>query len=126
MKKLLSTLFNHERYQSIAVIVIILLLIWSYGCPSRVKSLNTPGKQVTRAELQIEIDTLLATAEAHLVDLNRQDSIKRLIYENLLLTAQSGQFNLIGLVAGAAGVLGIGATVDNVRKRREIKDLKNT
>lgn len=126
MKKLLETLFNHERYQSIAVVLITALLIWTYGCPSRVKSLNRPGQRVTRTELMIEIDTLLATAEAHLVDLNRQDNIKRLIFDNLLLTAASGQFNLLGLVAAAGTVLGVGATVDNVRKRKEIKDLKNT
>ena len=124
MKKLLETLLNHERYQSIAVVLIMALLIWTYGCPSRVKSLNRPGTRVTRAELQIEIDTLLATAEAHLVDLDRQVNVKRLIYDNLLLTAQSGQFNLLGLVAAAFTTLGIGATVDNVRKRKELKDLK--
>lgn len=126
MKKLLNTMLNHERYQTIAVILIIILLIWAYGCPSKVESLHSPGKRVTRAEFEIETKGLLSTAEVRLIDLDRQDNIKRLIFENLLLTAQSGQFNLVGLVAGVATLLGIGATVDNVRKRKELKDIKNT
>lgn len=126
MKNFLKTIFNHERYQSIAVILIAALLIWTYGCPSKVDSLRSPGNRLTRTEFEIEVTSLLATAEVRLLDLDRQDNIKRLIYNNLLLTAQSGQFNLIGLVAAAATTLGIGATVDNVRKRRELKDLKNT
>ena len=126
MKKLLDTLLNHERYQVIAVILILALLIWTYGCPSKVKSLRSPGKRVTRAEFEIEVESLLSTAEVRLLDLDQQDNIKRLMFDNLLLTAQSGQFNLIGLVTGIATILGIGATVDNVRKRREIKDLKNS
>lgn len=126
MKKLLETLFNHERYQSIAILLIIALLVWTYGCPSKVESLRSPGKRLTRAEFEIEVTSLLSTAEVRLLDLDRQDNVKRLIFDNLLLTAQSGQFNLIGLAAAAFTTLGIGATVDNVRKRREIKDLKTT
>lgn len=126
MKKLLDTLLNHERYQTIAIFLIVALLIWTYGCPSKVDSLRSPGKRVTRAEFEIETKGLLSTAEVRLIDLDRQDNIKRLIFENLLLTAQSGQFNLVGLVAGVATILGIGATVDNVRKRKELKDIKNT
>jgi len=126
MKKLLDTFLNHERYQTIAIILIIILLIWSYGCPSKVQSLRSPGQRVTRSEFEIEVTSLLSTAEVRLLDLDRQDNIKRLIFDNLLLTAQSGQFNLVGLVAGVATILGIGATVDNVRKRKELKDIKNT
>lgn len=126
MKKLLSTLLNHERYQSIAIVLITALLIWTYGCPSKVDSLRSPGNRLTRTEFEIEVTSLLATAEVRLLDLDRQDNIKRLIFDNLLLTAQSGQFNPVGLGMGIATILGIGATVDNVRKRKEIKNLVKT
>jgi len=124
MKKLLETLFNHERYQTIAIVLIIALLLWTFGCPSHVNSLLVPGRSVTRGELQIELDTLTAMAAARVQDLDRQDAIKELLYQQAMLTAQGGQFNLLGVIAAAAATLGIGATVDNVRKRKEIKDLK--
>lgn len=126
MKKLLDTLFNHERYQTIAIILISALLIWTYGCPSQVESLFVPGKHVTRSGLQIEMDTLLATAAARVQDLDQQDAIKRILYQQALLTAAGSQVNILGLVTSIAAVLGIGATVDNVRKRKELKDIKNT
>jgi len=126
MKKLLETMFNHERYQSIAVILIAALLVWTYGCPSHVDSLTVPGKSVTRPELQIELDTIVAMAAARSADLDKQDSIKQLIFQQAMLTAQGGQINLMGVIAAAAATLGIGATVDNVRKRKELKDVKNT
>lgn len=126
MKKFLETMFNHERYQSIAVIVIILLLVWTYGCPSHVQSLTVPGKTITRPELQVELDTIVAMAAGRVQDLDKQDSIKQLIFQQAMLTAQGGQINLMGVIATAAATLGIGATVDNVRKRKEIKDLVKT
>lgn len=126
MKNFLLTMFNHERYQSIAIIVILSLLVWTYGCPSHVDSLLTPGKSVTRPELQVELDTMVAMAANRVQDLDEQDSIKELIFTQAMLTAQGGQINLMGVIAAAAATLGIGATVDNVRKRKVIKDLNNS
>lgn len=123
MKKLLNTLFNHERYQSVSVIVVGSLLIWFYGCESSVESIVTPEKKVTRAELRIEIESLIAMTDLRRIDLDKQDEIKSLLLKNALLIASGGAVNPVGVVTALAAVLGIGAAADNVRKRKEIKKL---
>lgn len=125
MKKILETLFNHERYQTISFIVACLFLFWVYGCPSQVKSIRVPNRKVTRAELGIEIESFAATAEARFADLDRQDEFKKFVFDNLLLLVSGGQINPAGALVGIATILGIGAGVDNVRKRKELKTLKN-
>lgn len=120
----LKTLFNHERYESIAIIIAAGMLIWFYGCESKVPGIKDPEKQVTRTELQMEIDQLLDMAEYRYTQLDQQDQIKEALLTHAMLVAQGGTINPIAVVTAIAGVLGIGATVDNVRKRKELKSLK--
>lgn len=121
MKKLLLTLFNHERYQSIATIVALGLLIWFFGCESKVESVITPNKKVTRGELRIELDGIVDLIGLRATDLDKQDELKQLLLKNALLIAQGGTVNPVGVITTVAAVLGVGAAVDNVRKRKEIK-----
>ena len=126
MKNFLLLLFNHERYQSISVIICIVLLVVCYGCQSKIDSLVYPGKLITRAELDIELDTLIATAELRYSRLDQQDQLKEALYQIGSLTAQTGSFNPQGLVTTLFSVLGVGALTDNVRKRLEIKKLSKS
>lgn len=123
MKNFLLLLFNHERYQSISVILCIVLLAVCYGCESKVASLVYPGELITRDELDIEIDTLVATAELRYAKLDQQDELKQALYQIGSLAAQTGEFNPQGLVTTLFSILGVGALTDNVRKRLEIKKL---
>lgn len=116
---------NHERYQSIAIGLIIILLGIMIGCQSKVTSIIHPTLQVTRSELQSELDNLLSAAELKFAALDQQDEIKATLYQVGMVTAQTGTFNPIGLITTIAGILGVGATVDNVRKRKVIKKLEN-
>jgi hypothetical protein len=116
-------LFNHERYQSISVIICIVLLAVCYGCQSKIESLVSPGKQITREELDIELTALIATAEVRYNRLDQQDELKQALYQIGSLTAQTGSFNPQGLVTTLFSILGVGAITDNVRKRLEIKKL---
>lgn len=120
----LKDLFNHERYESIAIVIAAGLLIWFYGCDSKVPSITDPAVQVNRTELQMEIDQLLSLAEYRYTQLDEQDRIKEALLTHAILVAQGGTLNPIAVVTAIAGILGIGATVDNVRKRKEIKSLK--
>lgn len=117
----MKAIFNHERYKLIGVGACIALLIWFYGCESKTSSLLSPDKNLTRAELQLELDTLLKSAELKYADLDRQDEIKSALLNNLLLVAQSGTVNPIGVITSLAVVMGIGATVDDVRTRKRVK-----
>ena len=117
----LKELFNHERYQAIAVIAIAAFFFWFFGCESKVRSLANPQTQVTRASLEAEVDFYLAQAKIRFDDLDKQDEFKRFLVEKTLIVAEGGSVNPYGIMATIIGLLGIGATVDNVRKRNVIR-----
>lgn len=125
MQKLLSTLFNHERYQTISIIIAALLLVYFYGCDPKCKSIYNPAETVTRTELDIEIDTLIAKANAGYASLESQEQLRQVLFNQALIAASTGTINPIALFTSIGTILGLGATVDNVRKRKEIKKLAN-
>ena len=80
----INTLMNHERYVVIAFILTPATVVWISGCPSQTSSLINPTQKVTRPELQIELDTILATAEVRFADLQQQDRFKQILFENAI------------------------------------------
>ena len=70
--------FNENHSATIASLVCIGFLYWGYGCESKCQSIIDPSVKVTRAELAIEVDTLIAKAKARSDELDRQDEIKLL------------------------------------------------
>lgn len=122
----IKVFMNHERYQVIAFAFTTAVVVWIYGCQSETRSLHRPNVKVTRGELQIELDTLLATAEERFADLDQQDALKQTLFENALIWSQTGAFNPVGLFVSLAAIAGVGATVDNVRKRKVIKTINGT
>ncbi len=125
MAKKLLDLTKKEIGQIIAIILAAGLLFWAYGCESKVKALNGSLRSVTRAELAMELDLILAKAELRFADLDQQDRIKKVLFDNAMLYAQSGTINPFGVLTTLAGIIGLGATVDNVRKRKEIKKISS-
>lgn len=100
-----------------------LLLFWGYGCPPQTKSLLHNGKKVTRPELQIELDTIVATAEMRMLDLDQQDHVRDIVFKNALLMVEGGTLNPLGILTGMAGMYGLFAGVKNtataIKKKRE-------
>jgi len=88
-------------------------IIWFIGCPARTKSLIDPTKQIGRQELQLEIEQLLQKAELGFGNIERQEKIRELLFQQ----------SLIAVMLTIGSILGLGATIDNVRKRKEIKKL---
>lgn len=117
---------NHERYQMIAVVVCLVIVISGVCCESKTRSLKDPTQKVTRTELSAELDKLLIDVDQRFKDLDRQDELKSVLYEHLMLWSATGTFNPAALVPLLASVLGVGALADNVRKRRDIKKLNGT
>lgn len=126
MKELLDTLFNHERYQTISVIIAASMLLWFYGCESTCPSLLDPTSKINRTQLQAELDIIVIKAEAAAVSLDAQDHLKDLLLQQALTAGAAGTVNPLALVTGIAAILGIGAGADNVRKRIEIKKLTHS
>ena len=86
--------------------------------------MKTPEKKVTRPELQIEVDALLAEAKLKFEDLNRQDAFKRQLFEYAMVMAEGSSVNPVGVAVSLFGLLGIGAVADNRRKDGVINSLK--
>jgi len=122
----IKTLFNHERYQMFAIIAVAQILLWNYGCQSKVTSITSPDTFITLDELNGEVDLFLAKAESRYKQLDQQDQIKNTLFQNALTYAATGTLNPVALLTTLGSVLGIGAAADNVRKRKEIKRLTNS
>lgn len=112
---------RHNQGLALAIVICIGLGIWTYGCESKVASLNDSSRLVTRAELEVEIETVMSTAEIRLSNLDRQDAIKKKLIEFAISSAESGSVNKGGLVNLIGWILGAGLLVDNRRKDGVIK-----
>lgn len=102
--------------KALALTTLTAFLFWGFSCPSRVPSLVTDGKKITRPELQIELDSIIATAEFRLADLDRQDAFRDIIFKNALLMIDGGTINPLGVITMLAGIYGI------TRGGKDIKD----
>ena len=114
----LKFLLNHERYQVVTITIVLGFMIYLQGCPSKCDSMITENHKVTRNELAAEVDLLLARAKEHIRTLDQQDAFKQLIAQNALLFTSTGTVNPVGLMTAALSVLGLGAAVDNIRRRK--------
>lgn len=131
--KQLTKWIRHNQGLFVALLVCGGLLVWTFGCQSKVTSLTQPGTMVTAAELsleleaeasrlQAELDSLIKRAKLKQVELARQDAIKQKLFEFAAITAGSGSFNPAGLLALTGSILGFGAIVDNRLKDKVIKN----
>lgn len=88
-------------------ITTVLLMMFYIGCQARTKSLSDPKRLVSRGELQIELNNVLATAELRMADLDKQEAIRSLILQNALVLASGGTLNPVGIISAIAAVYGI-------------------
>lgn len=124
---------RHNQGVFIAVIICVGLLIWTIGCESKVTSMTDPTKKVTAEELDLEVekesvrletelDQLVKMVQLKRKELQRQEEIKQKLLDFALLTSQSGALNMSGMIGLVAGVMGVGAVVDNRLKDKVIKN----
>lgn len=109
--------------KAIAIVILTAILFWGYGCPAKTESLIHESKKITRPELQIELDSIIATAQYRLADLEKQDQFRDVIFKNALLMVEGGTLNPVGIITMLAGLYGItrgGADiVKKVKKKSE-------
>lgn len=115
---------RHNSGIVISSILVIGILAWVYGCPSQVVSINNPPAMVTRGALEIEVDHFLKQAEMRFAELDQQDEFKRTIFAMAMEFMSEGRVNPLAIAITLGNLLGIGAVVDNVRKRTLINTLK--
>lgn len=123
MKNLLNALFNHERYQTIAVMLCAAMLIWMFSCQPKAHSILDPTKRITRTELNGEVELLTARIDNEMLSLERQEAIRMLLLNLASTYATTGAFNPMSALTGALALFSTGVFIDNSRKRKDIKKL---
>lgn len=123
---------QHNQGTFAGVILAVGLLVWTYGCTSKVTSPIT-GEQVSRPELVLEVELQVKHIEAQLdslqkqaalqfLSLDEQDAVKHKLFEFASLTAANNSLNPIGIITLVGTLLGIGVGVDNRIKDKVIKN----
>ena len=103
--------------KTLALIVLTAFLFWGFSCPPSVPSLINSEKRVTRPELQIELDSIIATARFRLADLEKQQQFRDIIFKNALLMVDGGVVNPIGIITGLAALYGLGSAGKQFKDR---------
>lgn len=115
---------RHNSGIVISTILVYAVLIWCYGCPSTVVSIHNPPALVTRGELEVEVEHFLKLAELRFIELDQQDEFKRTFFAMAIEFMSAGKINPLAVALTLGNLLGLGAVVDNVRKRTLINTLK--
>lgn len=108
--------------KTIALFVLTGLLFWGYACQPQVTSLVHPGVKITRPELQIELDAIIATAEYRLTELNKQQAFQDIIFKNAMLMAETGPVNPLGILTLLAGLYGVARGTKDLKDRVQKKN----
>jgi len=127
------TWIRHNQGVFAGLVLSVVLLIWTYGCESKVTSLTEPTLTVTRAELDLEVEQLTASLDQQLdllmkqaalryQDLDKQDAMKQKLFDFTAMVSHSGEINGTGVLALIMGLLGSGVLVDNRIKDKVIKN----
>lgn len=125
MWKKITEFCNHERYQVISVALCLVIIVTGLCCESQTTSIIDPTKKITRAQLNAELEKMAIDLDQRYAELDKQDELKAVLYEHLMLWTTTGTFNPTALVPLLASLLGVGAITDNVRKRITIKKMNN-
>lgn len=135
MKKIMKWI-DHNQGLALAIAICVGLLVWVYGCESTVGSIKDPAAQVTRAELEAEVqssvanfesqlDLLEAQAEAKFQQLDRRDEIKQRLFGLAAESASTGIINPTKIIATLGFILLGGTAIDNRAKDKVIKTQKS-
>ena len=83
-----------QNWQWYIVIVIAnMICLWVMACPPQTTSLSDSHTEVTREELQLELETIISTAKIRMADLNKQDELRQIILQNGVLIIESVSVN---------------------------------
>lgn len=114
--KWLKSVVNDNHSIAIATVLVALFLVWFISCQATVESLLTPGKKVTRSELEAEWKYYSAVMKSRTADLDSQDSLRQLILDQSNLFLQTGTVSPVGLGGLLVSVGAIGFGLDQRRK----------
>lgn len=99
----------------------LLVILYAYGCEPKTRSLIDPSVSVTRLELVDELDKLQMFYDRRIADLEKKEAFKKFVFEASLDIAEKGEINPLGIITSLLAVLGVGATADDIRLRKDRK-----
>lgn len=108
----------------ITVFVSIALIIYLYGCEPKTRSLVRNGETVNRQELQLELKQLIALAQIRMLDLDKQEQLRAIVFQNALILMQGQPLNPVGIISGVLAIYGVtqgGCKITKVVKNIAIK-----
>lgn len=131
--KVVWTWIRHNQGLAVSAAICIVLLIWTFGCESKVRSLIRPDEEVNRAEFALEVqelskkqeidpDWLMGRAKLGFDKLDRDDAIRDQLFQFAALSASTGGVSTAGVITLLGSILGMGAVVDNRMKDKVIKN----
>jgi len=125
MKNKLKKALRHNQFLTATAVIVVVLGVWLMGCESRVQSPLNPERDVTRQQLQNEVDKYVANIELAFADLDKQDLFKQKLFEIGVVAAQGGTINPVGAGITLLGILGLGAVADNRKKDSVIRTMQS-
>jgi len=117
----LWTFLKNHPFKIVALIFIIALLIYSFGCEPKVASVVDPLRQVNKYELEAEVSVVITQFENKFESIAKREEIRNALFNASLAMFRTGQVDPLGIIVTLGGVLGFGALGDDVRLRRKIK-----
>lgn len=118
------TLIRHNPGIVFGIVLAIAVIVWTYGCHSKVVSITNSPMLVTRAELDLEVNHFLEMAEIRYTELDQQDEFKRTFFAMAIDFMQGGEINPVAVALVIGNLLGVGFGIDNLKKRTHINTLK--
>lgn len=122
---------EHNRFLVIGPTVALMLWVYAVSCTPLTRSPLDPGRMVNVTQLDLDFKTwqsqqeiMAAKFEAAGRDLEQQKANNEKIKEQIFSLASGGIPDASGLIKLLIGGGGLGAIVDNIRKRGVIGGLK--
>ena len=92
------------------------VLVYVFGCQPTTNSMLEPTRQITRTELQLELEIIQRTFEQRSQDLADKQQLRNLIARNAMLLAEPGGINPLSIITGLLAVYGGGTAVRDTKK----------
>ena len=107
-----------ENWQWYLIIVIAnVICLWVMACPPTTESLINGRPDVTREELQLELETITNTAKFRMAHLDQQDQLRDIILQNAVLIIENGSVNPLGIITGLLALYGAGSALTKGKKK---------
>ena len=106
---------NKHKTALIGYLICLAIMLFIYSCEPKAQSLSNNGKLVTGAELQLELNHFIDTAEIRFASIERQRQLRALILNNALIVVEGQPANPLGILTGLLAIYGTAQAAKNTK-----------